>query len=540
MSRKSFSRCAAAIALVAIVMSAFVAPVAAAPPWPIGSGNSTITVMNMDSSGAANYVVDFYTQGTSGAPVWSITPASTLAFKGSVRYDISAVSGGNLPSGWRGSVVVSADRNLAAINTAGWSGNQYGGYTNNVPDGITQDTYRAIDPTTSLYFPYVTQAITTTAVNKRFSRITVQNTASSATTVFFNFRNTTTGVLDSAFSLPVNGYRSVTVDLGDPASASFPRHFPVNASGAWNGSLVVTSTTGIVGVFEGWWQDTTGVAGQPFGGWSTTYEAATAPGQRLYAVNVFRRNVAPHANPVLGSWVQWSNLFIQNTDPSNSATVVISFTNTGSATPAMVVPITINPGQAYELNTRFGGTGGTPSAANFLSSLGNLFAGTAVIQSNRAIVSVVHSFWGLNFNAGSSSPLVTQVAAGQTYYIPYAPRACGQASCDSTGPWTQWSKIAVMNVGGGNANVTVQYVSPSGANVGSAFNFTNIAPNAVDALNTRFGSDGGAYNATAMNSQLGTSFLGGALVTSNQPVIVSVFLQKPEDIGNYNAFSGNP
>ena len=502
-------------------------------PWVVGTGTSKIYIQNIDPSGTATYAASFYGQTTTGSP--DLTINGSLVYQGNVIYDVSTVGGGALPSGWTGSVVVSSDRQIAAIAKTIYTGNQFGGYTNGSPDGKTDQAYSAfLSSSQALYFPYVTQAITTSLANKRFSVVTIQNTTSGNAPIYFQYRSTVTGNIEVIKTDTIPGYRAKSYDLGDPSSANFPGYF---STPAWNGSLVVTSTVGIVGAVGSFWQDTSGVAGQLYGGWSSAYTAATSPDTTLYAPNVFRRIINPDPNPILGEWSQWSNLFIQNTS-AITAHITVSYTATGSSVPSYTVPITIPGYQARELNTRFGGTSNYPAPADFLTNLGNMFAGSVVIKSDQPIVGVVHSFWGSFFNAGSSANLVGSAGIARTWYVPYAPRSCSVNPCPSASTlsgWLNWSKVAIMNVSGGPVNVTAQYVNANGTPQGVAFTLNSLQNGSVDAFNTRFGSDSGAVTASQMDSALGATFEGGAVISATGNIVVTVIQQMPEDIENWNA-----
>lgn len=517
-----------------ILAMAIANPTIAGEPWVTGTGSSKIYIQNIDSSGLATYVVSFYGQGTTGNA--DLTINGTLNYKGNIIYDISTV-GGALTAGWSGSVVVSADRQVAAVAKTIYTGNVYGGYTNGLSDQKTDQAYSAfLNGSETLYFPYVTQAISPTVANKRFSIVTLQNTTASDATVYFQYRSTSTGNVEATKTDTISAYRSKSYDLGDPNSANFPKYF---STPAWNGSLVVTSTTALAGVVGGFWQDTSGVAGQPNGGWSTAYSASTSPDTTIYAPNVFRRVALTNADPTLGIWTQWSNLFIQNTT-GIAADIVISYTATGASAPSYVVASTIPANQAREFNTRFGGTNGNPSPASFLANLGTSFAGSVIIKSSQPIVAVVHSFWGNSFNAGSSSSLIGSSNTASTWYIPYAPRSCSSNPCPAataTSGWLNWSKIVIMNVSGSPVNVTAQYVNADGSSHGSPFTLNSLQNGSVDAFNTRFGSDSGSVTAAQMDSTLGATFEGGAIISATGNIVVSVIQQMPEDIENWNGFN---
>jgi hypothetical protein len=242
-------------------------------------------------------------------------------------------------------------------------------------------------------------------------------------------------------------------------------------------------------------------------GWKTAYAGipANKASNTLYYPNIFSRKQG-------NSYIQWSNVFIQNTSGSQ-VTASVSFYNTGATNPAMSFNITLPAGAAKEYNTRFGGTGGTPTAAQFANALGSNFAGTVIVQKtgsgpNNALVGVAHNFWGTAFFGGSTYTAFGANDGGRTVFIPFS------ALKKSGNNFTQWDKVSIMNLGTSTvSNLDVRYYNTNGNQV---LNLTpknlSIPAKSVESINSRFGCDSGKCNGADL-AALGNNFEGTIVVT---------------------------
>jgi len=495
-----------ALMVVALVLSMSVIPVFADDP---GTGNSDFVVQNVEST-ATEIRVDYYDQ--TGASDVSGTPI-TLNGNGSQVFEASTLPVGD---GWIGSVVVSADQQVSAVTNLTWQ-SAYGTTDDKITGGSYAGTY---EPGTSLYFPYATVKPVGSIPGKlnRLSIITVQNAGTGDAHINMYYYNQTDGSQTGPIADTIAAGRSKSYNLSLSADPKVP-----NLGGNWQGSVkVVSSDEPIAGVVTTHW------AGKTFQQWASAYQGASGGGTDLYGPSVFR--VDRRTDPAVGSWVRSSNVMVQNTGTS-AANITVKFFATGSTTAAMTINDTIAPNTMGEYNTRFGSpTNAAYPASAFETALGTAFNGSVAINCSNGqnLVSVVHTFWNRpNENAASTYQSVTGGATD--VYVPYAPRK------KSGSAWVQWNKIAIPNLSGSPANVTLTYYNPNGTSA-LVVNDT-ISGNSGDAYNSRFGSDGGAIPGSTF-AGLGDNFTGGVHISSSQSIVAVVnLITKPNWSTTYNAYT---
>ena len=475
-----------------------------------GTGNSDFVIQNVAST-ATEVRVDYYDQtGASDVPGTPIT----LNGNGSQVFEASTLPVGD---GWIGSVVVSADQQVAAITNLTWQ-SSYGSTADMLTGGTYAGTY---EPGTELYFPYATVKPEGSVAGKlnRFSIITVQNAGTGDASINLYYYNQEDGSLTGPIADTIAAGRSKSYNLSLASDPMVP-----NLGGNWQGSVkVVSSNEPIAGVVTTHW------AGQIFQQWASAYQGASGGATTLYAPSVFR--VDRRTDPSVGTWVRSSNVMVQNLGGSN-ADVTIEFFETGNTSAAMTITDSIAPNTMGEYNTRWGSaTNPTYDVAAFEAALGTAFNGSVKITctNGQNLASVVHSFW----NRGSENAASTyQAVAGPgstDVYIPYAPRKW------TTSGWVQWSKIAIQNLSASAANITLNYYNPDGTSA-LVVNDT-IAGSSGDAYNTRFGSDGGTIPGTTF-AGLGDNFIGGVHISSTQSLAAVVnLISNPSWSSTYNAYT---
>jgi len=475
-----------------------------------GTGNSDFVIQNVAST-ATEVRVDYYDQ--TGASDVSGTPV-TLNGHGSQVFAASTLPVGD---GWIGSVVVSADQQVAAVTNLTWQ-SSYGTADDKITGGSYSGTY---EPGTELYFPYATVKPVGSIAGKlnRFSIITVQNAGTADASINIYYYNQLDGSQTGPIADTIAAGRSKSYNLSLSSDPKVP-----NLGGNWQGSVkVVSSNQPIAGVVTTHW------AGQIFQQWASAYQGASGGATTLYGPSVFR--VDKRTDPSVGSWVRSSNVMVQNLGSSN-ANVTVEFFATGSTTAAMTITDSIAPNTMGEYNTRYGSpTNAAYPDSAFATALGNAFNGSVKITctNGQQLASVVHTFWNQpSENAASTYQAVAGPGATDVY-VPYAPRK------QSGSAWTQWSKIAVQNLSGSAANLSLNYYNPDGT---SALVVNgSIAGNSGDAYNTRFGSDSGTIPGSTF-TPLGSNFIGGVHITSSQPLAAVVnLISKPNWSSTYNAYT---
>jgi hypothetical protein len=475
-----------------------------------GTGNSDFVIQNVAST-ATEVRVDYYDQ--TGASDVSGTPI-TLNGNGSQVFEASTLPVGD---GWIGSVVVSADQQVAAVTNLTWQ-SSYGSADDKITGGSYSGTY---EPGTELYFPYATVKPVGSIAGKlnRFSIITVQNAGTGDAHINVYYYNQLNGSQTGPIADTIAAGRSKSYNLSLASDPKVP-----NLGGDWQGSVkVVSSDQPIAGVVTTHW------AAQTFQQWASANQGVSGGATTLYGPSVFR--VDKRTDPAVNSWVRSSNVMVQNLGGS-TANVTVEFFATGSTTAAMTINDTIAPNTMGEYNTRFGSpTNASYPASAFETALGAAFNGSVKITctNGQELASVVHTFWNQpSENAASTYQSVAGPGATDVY-IPYAPRKkTGSA-------WVEWSKIAAQNLSGSTANITLNYYNPNGTS--ALVVNASIAGNSGDAYNTRFGSDSGAIPGSTF-TPLGDNFIGGVHITSTQPLAAVVnLIAKPNWSSTYNAYT---
>jgi hypothetical protein len=467
--------------------------------------------MNVDSSGPVGYNVMFYGQ-TGLDDTGTLVGQGPLNYRGVNYYDLSTL-GLAFGSGWTGSAVIEADREVFAVVDQTYSGGDYTG-----DDGLNGEAYESVGPAEDIYLPFATQAATGDLNKDRFSRVTIQGTKGSGTTnLTISYRDQNGN--DVAACNPGNTSRTVE----DSRAISFEPVFKCAAAGqVFNGSMRIEASDPVIVTFDGSWAL----------GWKTSYNGvdATTASNTLYFPSVFRR--LPD-----GPWDQWSNTFVQNTSGSQ-VVAQVSWYKIGETTPTLQWDMTLPPYSAKEINTRVGGTGFTNPTPQEISALGTNFNGGAIVRKisgpDNALVGVNHNFWGNAFFGGSTYSALTSGEAGSMVYAPYAQRI------QSGGSWAKWSKVTAMNITGSNVVVEVKFYNADG---NLAYDLTGdtgpftVADGSVVAVNTLVGCDLGLCSGTLMNN-LGANFLGSVVISSSTPGAKLAGVQNilyPSRLNTFNA-----
>jgi hypothetical protein len=445
----------------------------------VSETNAILQNLATGSGETATVAIDYYNQ--SGSLVYTnstvtIPPKSVVEVK---------TADENLPSGFQGAAVISSDRPLAAVTSI---------RNTSVPgasDGTTQGAYNgASNGTETIFFPsyWAFQFIV--------SRITVQNTENSATTIELDFfKRDGTFIGTKTDSLGANASKTYCgCNPADWPGGTIPANFE-------DGSVTVASTNGNL---------LAGASTATRNSSSSAYQALNSgdEGTVLYAPSAFRFNngaaITQASAPTLLSAVN-----IQNTSSTTAAPITIEYYNRNTGALDLTLTWNIPAGSAVGANNWNGGDF-APSAFNPLLPDGD-WDGSVKITSDNAIplVGTGITRWGKT-DKTTMYALIPQEKADNVLYLP------AQYRLDyGSGSLKQWSSLNLQNVGSGTiarADILIEYVNTAGTVVAS---FTgsqlpsDLAPGAAVGLNT---NNGGDLAASAFNA-LGTNFIGGITVT---------------------------
>ena len=187
---------------------------------------------NLDTQ-PATITIEFY--DTSGTLVYTYVDSTPIAAGDAKTYYVPAILPDSAATSFRGSAVVSSERNIAAIvNENAGSGAGY-----DQPPGILRGSYtgiRAAETATALYMPVAVKAFY--GFN---SQLVVQNAGATADITFEFFDDTGASIATYvASSVAANASAIVELDTLTPSTGSIP--------GGFGGSAKVTSTSNLAGM----------------------------------------------------------------------------------------------------------------------------------------------------------------------------------------------------------------------------------------------------------------------------------------------------
>lgn len=311
-----------------------------------GSGTSYIYVQNADSGADAQVVAEFYNQD--GTSAGSVNIASLAPY---VSYTVNtgAVSPA-LPTGWNGSVVVSSDKQVAAVARTIYSG------VPDAPDGLYAGDYTAQDtPALTSFLAYVFNG------GNRNSIFSIQNTTGSDATVTIHYLRRSDGTEipggasceGSPIVDTIPAYGAVYYDLlnqtrngvydGDLGgtipcqSADGTTQPAAGTEGGFEGAIYIESDQEIIAASSTHWARFQGV-----------YTGATTDDTFLYYPQLVRVK-SPD-----GDWVRWSALIVQNTE-NFDVDIEVSLIGGPSSPASVTFTDTIPALSSVGYNTRFQG-----------------------------------------------------------------------------------------------------------------------------------------------------------------------------------------
>ncbi|HIC89148.1 MAG TPA: hypothetical protein EYP04_07070 [Anaerolineae bacterium] len=422
-----------------------------------GTGNTTIFVMNLDNSGPATVTAEFIDQ--TGATTYSDTDSVPYAgFKKWRTQDI-----GNLTPGWLGSLILSSDKQIAAVAHIHWTG----GVTAGGRDGITGASYTG--------FAQGALQVEVPSIFKRTyqsSRLSVQNTGSAPAQVEIDFftRGEATPVYTHSDTIPVGAER--TYDVWD--FSQIPTDMPTGGSNNWKGSARVRATGAnpqpVAVVVTTFWN---------YG--SSAYAGLPSPATTLYAPSLFMKN--------FGNWQIYSGLIIANPNASD-AHVTFNFYNRDGTQAVAPANVTIGANSSDGFNTRYDADPNGPNPNGIFRPLYDSYPpnqknwnGLAIITSDQPVVGIVNTIWRRPSERTATYAMLTPNDAGQTLYYPIVTK-------EYTGSWAQWTGSIFMNPGGSTAHTTATFYNSDGTPTGIAPT-QDIPSHGAKGWNTRYDADPG-------------------------------------------------
>jgi len=227
MKKSAFLKLAMIVALMVTALTPAVVFGDGSDPWVAG-----IQVANLDTQ-PATVTIEFY--NTSRTLVYTYVDSTPIAAGDARSYYVPTILPDSAATSFRGSAVVSSERNIAAIvNENAGSGAGY-----DQPPGILRGSYtgiRASETATTLYMPVAVKAFY--SFN---SQLVVQN-AGAAADITFEFFNQAGASIATyvASSVAANASAIVELDTLTPTTGSIPSGF--------NGSVKVTSSSNLAGM----------------------------------------------------------------------------------------------------------------------------------------------------------------------------------------------------------------------------------------------------------------------------------------------------
>lgn len=399
---------------------------ALAAPWTVA-----VTYQNV-GTGPATLAVNFYNEGSATPLSFDPLNGGTLAVGAAKSFWIGSV--GNVPSGFRGNAVISADEPITA--TAVQFSQQTGFKMRLLYNGFSASDV------SDQYF------IATTLLNK-FSRTTVfsiqntENESIQATVRMYDADNSGNLAATITHTIPANS--SKFIDMDDPADTGLPA-----STAIFNGSAIITAvkTSGgapanIVAAGNEYYTNRNVAAsfeGVPISRASNTVYMATGVCQR-FGLDTFYA--------------------VSNASLSQSATITVEYRNTDGTTKTTDGPYTIGPGQKKSINT---------CAPNSSANMAN-FSGSAVITSTGApIVAIGKAQNSIAAGSANTADVFTAFigeSGGSSEvslsFVRYANDSEFNAASNTGG--SQRTFIAVQNLESTSIKVNVAYKDKNGNTV---------------------------------------------------------------------------
>lgn len=439
--------------------------------WGIGTSNSVVVVQNTSATDTVNVHAQFINSsgGTDHREPASIPPY------GSHQFDVAHTS---LSRNWVGSMILSSDQPLVALNNLIWKGGTEG-------DGTSAGTYAAFaEGSTIVYLPFLSKG------KGGYATFAIQNVDRGLTKIKIEYIDRNGTVRKTKWDKIPEGAQRI-YDLRSPGGA-VPR-----LGNSWQGAVVVTSSKNLVGVATVHWERCSGA-----------YNGFASGAIKVYIPSVYRRQQNKR-------WKVSSDIIVQNLSDSQQARVRLYFYDQyGSLKLNFVRTIPTNSSHVYSTKT-----GGNVPATIF-NPLGTSYMGPVVIESNQPIVAVAVTRWWGKQLAG----IYNSQATGSTeLFLPDVARTKRGSL------WDRSTTMAVQNPDPSNdANVRLWFYDRDGT---VKLRFNDKIP----------ASSSHEYNTRNRFRRLGNDFMGSVYITSDRPVIgvVNSHWKREGMASQYNIFPGD-
>lgn len=458
----------------------------------------SVTYQNV-GTGPTTVSVTFYEEDSATPITFDPLDGGTIAAGAGRSFFIGSVT--NLAEGFRGNAVMASSEPLVATVV---QFSQDAGFIMRLLSNGFGDT-SASD-----------QFLVATTLANTFSRTTIfsiQNTEAEEIEATVNFYNTN-GVLQANEPHLIPAYSSKYIEVDVPSITGLP-------SSTFNGSAIVTAektsdstpANVVVGVSELYTNANIAAnfEGVPLGAAANTVYMATGLCER-FGLDTFYA-------------VQNASL-----TPGDDASITVTYYNQTGTVKATDGPYVLGPGQKKSIVTC------APDDGTDMTS----FTGSAKIVSTGAVIVAVGKAQN-SINAGTTgTALVFTIFNGEPSgqsnlalpFVRWANDADYNAATNTGGK--QRAFLAIQNLGGADANVTVHYNDKNGDTVASET--LVIDPNA------KANSSADSAGALGQNGMLAGSFGyytdgsfgGGVIIESDQPVIAISRVQNPGAGEDYN------
>jgi hypothetical protein len=409
-----------------------------------------------------------------------LTLPATATARGSASFAAADAQAAGLPDNWKGSVVASANRPIAAFAQMTWKNTNVDATH---PRFQTAGAYNGFtEGASKLYLPSLAQRD-----NAQYSIIAVQSAAAASdsaspipfTITFFDRSGNESGTITSQ----VQPGAQKTFDLSEYATdAAVPDLDSANDANNWLGAAVIEATNAgdlLAASSTMHWQN-----------YSAAYSAIPSGASTIYLPSGTRRNnLADTSEGSAANWLQYTAVVVQNLGSAETNVTVKWMDRNGTELASFVDPIPANSAHGY--NTRFVTGSDIPEAskAGFAAAMSNDWNGSVIIESSGAdVVAVANLQWGpAHPSAGNTASAYTAATEGyDTLFIPQNFRRNNSATPVT---WIQFTGLIVQNVGTTACNgFTVSWKDrDTGAEL---LTFTDsLEPGIAHGYNTNVGGD---------------------------------------------------
>lgn len=429
--------------------------------------------MNTDGAASASVEAQFNNQnGTQAASV----PATLASYASTLVKSATA----GLPDAWKGSTIVSSDKELASVANIHWKGTQ-------APDGVEAAAYLGAPAgDITAYLPFAVYA-----ANSQYTEFAVQNTGTGTANITMTYFNRS-GNDDYTITDTIPAAGQKLYDLHTPGTK-----IPV-WSGTWVGSVVIdtgSATEKIAVVATNHW------AGNSKPLYSVAYSGSTTGASKIFIPSVERRT-----GTTWETWLGFSVIIAQNIGGSSVDLTYHFFNKTTGLEDATFGPITVAAGAAAGCNTRVGAECATQ--AQMAAELTDPWVGSVVIDVTGGDVSAIAYSIRPRDNEAGSTTGASSVNGSTDVFLPDI-YSIGASSATRT----QWSLLRIQNVDASNdATVTMKFYDRAGALKDTESSITVPAGKSVN------------YNLKTDDwvPKLGANFSGGVYIDSSHPLAVVV------------------